>query len=184
MSVDLPAPFGPVMAMRSPDMMFNDTSSNNSRPPNDLESPATVSILTQGREDAGAQREMFFCFDCQIHTLRLCINFIWPKLSQETKEDSNRIKGPGGFSPPGLFIRYLQQEAQSSPQQAAHVEADWQQLPSQDLAGDDAHAAVASATTASAAASRIIFFILFFFLVGGCIFADDGHVRRRQILGI
>src|SRR5580704_18968326 len=44
MSVDLPAPFGPVMAMRSPDMTFNETSSNNSRPPKDLDSPATVSM--------------------------------------------------------------------------------------------------------------------------------------------
>jgi hypothetical protein len=44
MSVDLPAPFGPTMATRSPAMMFSETSSNNSRPPKDLESPATVSI--------------------------------------------------------------------------------------------------------------------------------------------
>src|ERR1017187_1694332 len=45
MSVDLPAPFGPTMAMRSPAITFNETSSNSSRPPNDLESPATVNML-------------------------------------------------------------------------------------------------------------------------------------------
>jgi hypothetical protein len=72
-------------------------------------------------------------------------------------------------NPPGFVdsLRYWQQEAQSSPQQAAHVAADAQQLPSQDLPGDDAHAAVASVTTASAAANRIIFFITIFLSRGG-----------------
>src|SRR5208282_346382 len=43
-SVDLPAPFGPTSPTRSPDRSVSETSSNNSRPPNDFESPATVNM--------------------------------------------------------------------------------------------------------------------------------------------
>jgi hypothetical protein len=40
--------------MLSPGKTFSETSSNNSRPPNDLESPATVSITIPGKENDAA----------------------------------------------------------------------------------------------------------------------------------
>src|SRR6516162_7534023 len=101
--VDLPAPLGPTTAMRSPDWIVNETSSNNSRPPNDLESPATVSIFLLQRKDAKVlsrhrrHKENSLCDPGQV---RLCVKFIWPRLSQKTpvvssarRNDNSLLRG-------------------------------------------------------------------------------------------
>src|SRR5882672_2715048 len=66
-NVDFPAPFGPTMAMRSPDMMFNETSSNNSRPPNDLLSPATVNMRNSFRLQLREQNHVADAFLAEEH---------------------------------------------------------------------------------------------------------------------
>src|ERR1700733_4517126 len=66
-NVDLPAPFGPTMATRSPDCNVSETSSNNSRPPNDLESPATVNMRNSFRLQLRKQNHVADAFLTEQH---------------------------------------------------------------------------------------------------------------------